>query len=130
MNQLCLIEPLDITRKSARLSALEAAKARGERGMDLAADKADRERPGWCADACEALRMFARAQGGVFTLELARMALEQSEAIDKPHDGRAWGRVTVMAVQRGYIERVKGQVFPAASSNGAAKSVYRRSVKA
>lgn len=69
-------------------------------------------------------------QSGVFTLELARMALEQSGAIDKPREGRAWGVVTRMAVDRGYIERVKGQLFPAASSNGASKSVYRRSTKA
>lgn len=130
MHQFELIPTLDTSRKAARASALQAAKARGETGMERAAVRADRERPGWCEDACEALRGFARAQGGVFTLELARLALEQAGGIDRPHDGRAWGKVAVMALKRNFIEKVKGQFFPAASSNGAAKCVYRRSVKA
>jgi hypothetical protein len=50
--------------------------------------------------------------------------------LPKPTDGRAWGVVTRMAVAADYIERVKGVMFPAASSNGSEKPVYRRGGKA
>lgn len=130
MQQIDLIAPLDTSRSTARKAALADARARGDVGMQRVADKAESERPGWCEDAAEALRVFAKAQGGVFTVELARLALLQSKAIDKPHDGRAFGKATQMALARGYIERVKGQFFPSASSNGSPKPVYRRGGKA
>ena len=130
MDQMTLIPPLDTSRKTARHEAMQAAQARANLGIERVAARADSERPNWCADAAQALRKFAAAQGGVFTIELARIALVLSGAIDKPVDGRAWGKATRMAQSAGYIERVKGQFFPAASSNGSAKPVYRKSGKA
>lgn len=124
------VPEIDVSRRAAREAALKDAKARADDAISRVADKADRERPGWCDDAAEALRKFAKAQGGVFTIEHARLSLLQSAAIDKPHDGRAFGKATQMALARGYIERVKGQFFPAASSNGSPKPVYRRGAKA
>lgn len=130
MDQMTLIDPITPTRQQERARAMEDARARADAGVERVADKAERERPGWCEDAAQALRKFASAQGGVFTIEHARVALLMAEAIDKPHDGRAWGKATRMAMAAGYIERVKGQFFPAASSNGSPKPVYRRGAKA
>lgn len=122
--QLDLIPQIDTSRATARRAAMAAANARADVGSQRAADKADREAPGWCGAACEALRGFARAQGGVFTIELARLALRHQ--VPDPRDGRAWGVVTRMAQRNGFIERVPGQYFPAASSNGSPKPVYRK----
>lgn len=130
MLQASLIEPLDLSRGAARREALNDAKLRADKAIERVGDKANAERSGWCEDAAEALRKFAVAQGGVFTVEMARLAIVQGGMLDKPHDGRAWGKATRMAVAAGYIERVKGQFFPAASSNGSPKPVYRRGAKA
>lgn len=132
MQQLPLdaVPLIDTNRRAARRSALEDAKARADDAITRVADKAERERPGWCEDATQALRTFAKRQGGVFTIEHARLAILAAKLIDKPHDGRAWGKATRMAVTAGYIERVKGQSFPAASSNGSPKPVYRKGAKA
>lgn len=130
MQQIALIPPLDVSRKAARQDAMQAAKARADVGIERAAAHAETERPGWCADAAEALRKFARAQGGVFTIEMARMSLVLSEAIDKPAEARSWGKAARMAMAAGYIEQVKGQFFPAASSNGSPKAVYRKGARA
>ena len=104
------------------------ARARGEAGMGMAADKAERVCPGWCEKACEALRKLAAAHCGMFTIELARLVLEKE--LPPPPDSRVWGKVTTMALQRGYIERVRGTFFPAASSNGAVRAVYRKGPQA
>lgn len=131
MQQLPLdaVPIVDTSRRAARRNALEDAKARADDAITRVAEKAERERPGWCEDAAEALRSFAKAQGGVFTIEHARLAIVSARLIDKPHDGRAWGKATRMAMAAGYVERVKGQFFPAASSNGSPKPVYRRGAK-
>ena len=123
--QLELIERPTPSRSAERRRAMADARARGEAGMGMvAADKADRENPGWCEAACEALRKLAAAHCGMFTVEHARLVL--APELPKVHDERAWGKVTTMALKRGYIERVKGQFFPAASSNGAVRAVYRK----
>lgn len=120
MNQLKLLEPIDTSRKAARSAAMAAAHERGELGMQRVADNAGAE---WCELACQAVRRYAANQRAVFTVELMRMVVERE--IPSAHDKRAWGVVTRQALARGYIERVKGQFFPAASSNGAPKAVYR-----
>lgn len=122
--QLALIPPIDTSRRAAQATALEAAKARGDLGMARVGDSADRQSPGWCEKACEALRAFAAAQGGVFIIEHARLAVR--DQLPPVMDARAWGVATRLAVQRGYIEPVRGQYFPAASSNGSPKRVYRK----
>lgn len=120
MNQMTFLEPIDMSRKAARSVALEAAKQRGELGMQRVADKAGSD---WCEAACEAVRKYAASQHAVFTVELMRMVVERD--LPAVSDKRAWGVVTRQAMARGYIEHVKGQFFPAASSNGALKAVYR-----
>lgn len=103
---------------------LPAARAKADVAIQRVADATERSEPGWCETACERLREFARAQSGVFTVELARMAFAKD--LPAPGDLRAWGQVTRMATSRGYIDRVHGEFFSAASSNGSPKPVYRR----
>lgn len=92
------------------------------------ADKADDLIPGWCEKACQALRKFARTRGVMFTVEQARLIL--ASQLPRPHDDRCWGKVTAMALKRGYIEPVKGLYFPTVSSNGSVRAVYRGGVNA
>lgn len=105
-----------------------AARARADAGIQRSADATERTEAGWCEKAAERLRAFARGQSGVFTIELARMAFAKD--LPPPHDLRTWGQVTRMAASRGYIERVRGEFFSAASSNGSPKPVYRRGPRA
>lgn len=128
MQQGELLEKPTPDRKAERRRAIADAQARGEVGMGQVAEKVEREHPGWCEDACQALRKLAAAHCGMFTVELARLVL--APELPKIHDERAWGKVTTMALQRGYIERVKGIYFPAASSNGAVRAVYRKGPQA
>jgi hypothetical protein len=107
---------------------LPAARARADVGIAQAADATERHDTGWCMGACERLRLFAKVQSGMFTIELARLAFEKT--LPAPNDLRSWGAVTRMATSRGFIERVKGQYFPAASSNGSEKPVYRAGANA
>lgn len=103
------------------------ARERGHAMAEAAADRADRAIEGWTLMAVDAMRRFAAAQTGLFTIEMARMVLERE--LPKPTDGRAWGKVTTMAKRAEYIEPVRNTYFPAASSNGSPKPVYRRGAK-
>lgn len=124
-----LFDKPDLSRAAARQRALDDARARGEIAAQRAADRADRDDPEWTARALQSLRTFAAAQAGVFTIEQARLTLELA-GLPRPHDGRAWGVITRQAVAAGHIERIRGAFFPAASSNGALKAVYRGTPKA
>lgn len=120
-----LIErPAHLTRAVARRQALAAARLRAERGMSQAESSAEWSIPGWVELAVEKLRMFARAQGGVFSIEQAREALK--DQVPTPPDLRAWGRVTQLAVARGFIEQVPRLFMPAASSNSTLKPAWRK----
>lgn len=107
---------------------LELAREAGHAAAERCADKADRLAPGWIESAVEGLRRFAAHQRCFFTIEAARAVV----ASELPPVGelRAWGRVTQLAVKRGFIERVKGGYAPAASSNGSEKPLYRRGAQA
>lgn len=107
---------------------MDHARARAEFGIERSATSAENATPGWCEKACEELRRFAAGQGGMWTIELARLAIESK--LPSPSDLRAWGRVVRMAAARGFIERVPGWAFPAASSNGSPKPVWKRGAKA
>jgi len=127
--QIDLIErPSQLTRAAARQQAIAAAKLRAERGMAQSESSAEWSNPGWIALALEKLRMFARAQGGVWSIEMAREAL--AEEVPTPPDLRAWGRVTQLAVRAGYIEQVPRIFMTAASSNSTLKPAWRRGKKA
>ena len=123
--QMELLErPPELTRAAARKLAMDAARARAEVGADRAGAKADTVHADWCLLAAEKLRVFARAQGGVFNIEMARAGL--GDELPAPPDLRAWGKATVMAIKAGYVEKVPRVFMPAASSNGAPKAAYRR----
>lgn len=117
--QLELVDRPALTRRTAAAEARE----RRELGMQRVGDKAERTEPGWALEACEAIRRLAKGCApATFTIEQARLILRTS--IREPGDARVWGVVTVMAVKRGYIERVKGRTLPAASSNGSEKPLF------
>jgi hypothetical protein len=119
MNQLDLIAPVHLAR------------ARGHAAAQRAADKTERVvDPQWTEKAVEAVRQFARHQDGLFIMEMARGVIELQKDLPEPPDKRAWGTVTVLARDRGFIERVKGAYFPAVSSNSSEKPCYRRGPKA
>jgi hypothetical protein len=106
-----------------------SARAKGHAMGDLAAEKTERlVDPYWCEKAVYRVRVFSRHQSGVFTIEMARSVLQAE--LPAPTDLRAWGRVTRMARDREFIEAVRGSYFPATSSNGSPKQVYRRGPKA
>lgn len=110
------------SQRPRRLSRAEARQRR-DIGMQRVSDKAERTAPGWCEKAADAMRRFAAAQDGLFTVEMARTVLEQE--LPPVHDGRAWGVVAVMSIRRGYIVKTK-QTAPACSSNGSLKSLFCR----
>lgn len=118
-----LPKPAELSRAQARRNALLAAQARAELGMTRAARKASALNSGWCADALECLRQFARNQAGFWTIEMARTVIE--EDLPAPSDGRAWGRVTQDALRLGFIVKTD-KTAAAASSNGAPKPLFRR----
>ena len=123
--QLELLErPPELTRAQARRNALQAAEARAQLGMDRAAGAVEFDMPGWIEQAVEALRAAASAQVGVFTIEQMRAVLEPN--LPKVHELRAWGRVTQLASDRGFIEAVPRVFIPAASSNGIPKQAWRK----
>lgn len=100
------------------------AQERGEVGMRRAADRADRQTPGWQDMALMALRVAARAAREPFTIEQARASIESLCNLSDPPDGRAWGAVTQRAIREGVIVKLIGQYAPAASSNGSPKQLY------
>lgn len=110
------------------VSTMQGARKRADEGIQQAADATERRVEGWCEMACEKLREFARGQSLPFTIELARGHFEKT--LPEPHDLRSWGQVTRMATARGFIEKMHGQYFAAASSNGSPKPVYRRGPQA
>lgn len=122
--QLDLIERPTITRASEAARRMRDAKLRAERGMNQAESSAERSAPGWCAAAVEAIRRFASANAGVFSVEQMRSVIEAE--LPSISDRRAWGKATVMAVKANVIERVPRVYLPAASSNGAPKPAWRR----
>ena len=108
--------------------AIERASARRDAGMEPVRDSAEREVPNWTALALDAVRRFAAHQGGYFTMEQCR-AVVQAELPHQPRL-RAWGGVTQSAIRAGFIEPVRGQYAPAASSNGSPKPMYRKGPRA
>jgi hypothetical protein len=123
--QLELLErPAELTRAQARRNAMRAAKERAQLGMDRAAGAAEFDMPGWIEQAIEALRQAVCGQIGVFTIEQIRAVLEPT--LPAVPELRAWGRVTQLAADRGYIEAVPRTFIPAASSNATFKPAWKR----
>lgn len=125
--QMELLEKPVVTRAKARHDALEAARDRGEQGMDRAARRQARLHADWCDEALEALRRFARGQAGMWTIEIARSVIELD--LPKPAEARAWGRVVQTAARLGYIEKTALSA-PTVSSNASSKPLWKRGRKA
>lgn len=92
---------------------LREAAERGERGMQQAAEHADRDRGGWTDDAYAAVCAAAR-RPGEFTFEELRR--EAQASIDEPPDLRAWGTVAKRAIRERVIVPT-GHYAPRASGN-------------
>lgn len=92
----------------------------GIRASEAVSAKASRIAPLWTERAVSALDDWLRARGDApFTMEEAR----SSVVIDAPHDLRAWGTVTRLAVQLGLMKNA-GATAPAESSRGSQKPLY------
>jgi len=123
--QMELLErPPELTRAAARRKALAAAEARAKLGMSRATAAVEFDMPGWIERAVDALRRAASVQVGVFTIEQMRAVLEPE--LPTVHELRAWGRVTQLASDRGYIEAAPRVFIPAASSNACPKPAWRK----
>lgn len=112
-----------LTRRAARAAALQAAKERAALGMDRAARRAERMCKDYIEQAISALKRFAAANPGTFSIEQARTVLEAE--LPPVLEKRCWGRITTDAMRLGYIERVPKVFIPAASSNGTGKPAWR-----
>lgn len=86
--------------------------------------KANAISPDWSERALSALRMWASGPVTDFTMDEARAGIAKAGTLDAPHDLRAWGPVTRLAVQLGIIKDT-GLTAPAASSNGSRKPLYQ-----
>lgn len=112
-----------LTRRAARAAALQAAKERAALGMDRAARGSERTCPGFVEIALAAVKRYAAANPGTFSVEQMRTVLE--EELPRTIERRVWGVITVEAIKAGYIERVPKVFIPAASSNGTVKPAWR-----
>lgn len=82
---------------------LADAQAMGQAGMQLAADRAEREEPGFQERAYRFLCWYAKLDDAPFPAE-AVTELALSTGIEPP-DGRAWGAVFQKAARAGVICR-------------------------
>lgn len=127
--QLELIaKPAGLTRAEARRNAMLAAEKRAQLGQDRAAAAVEFDMPGWIETAVEALRQFAKGQSGVWSIEQARAVI--APTLPAPAELRVWGKVTVEAKARGFIESVPRTYIATAASNGSAKPAWRSGVAA
>jgi hypothetical protein len=102
----------------------QQAEARRDAGMELAVEKADRDREGWSGDALDCVEMFCKAHGAghQFLTETVRLYAETFAIIEAPENERAWGAVMRRAAKDGLIR--KAGYAPAASSNLSPKVLW------
>lgn len=99
------------------------AVARRDRGMSLAADKANRDSAGWTEAAMRGLEKYISAHDGDFFLtEQVRAWCEELELVDEPANSKAWGSVMQKAARDGMIKRYG--YAPAKSSNLSPKCLW------
>lgn len=117
-------EPVPMKRKQRKRKP--GGHEAGRIGMQRAAERAEREQPGWEELAIEAVRqcVLAMPAGTEFIIENVRARLDG--ILPPPTELRAWGSATRALRRLNIIERVPGKVAPAMSSNGTEKPVYRR----
>lgn len=100
------------------------ARAAGERGMMLAADKANRQVDGWTTIAYDFLKSYAAREQ-----EFAAFMVVASSKLDKtfpqPTNDRAWGAVFQRALRDGVIVNT-GRRVPHPKRHGCPADVYGR----
>jgi hypothetical protein len=104
---------------------MDVARQRGERGMEQAADHADRVHRDWQGKALAKCLSHIQTlpRDHKFIIEDVRLAVAGD--LPEPPDQRAWGAVTQTAIRRLYIVKT-GEYAPAKSSNASPKPLYRR----
>ena len=104
---------------------IEEGVAAGRASIKRAAQRANRENPGWSAQALAAVRHYVRglSRRAEFHIEDIRNAL--GAEVPEPSDLRAWGGVTQAAIRLDIIKRT-GDYKRAASSHGSPKMLYVR----
>lgn len=117
----------DVTAMPPAPQRMANARIAATRAMEHGIDKAERNSPGWLEMALERVRVFARNQAGLFTVETMRWVIQGRLPV--PPDLRAWGSVTRVAIARGYIERTNRSA-PTHSSHGADRPLYRKGANA
>ena len=96
---------------------------RAEIGATRAADRAERQTPGWKDRAWAAFDAYCTGHSDGFTVEDVRTWAENLSLVESPPDARAWGQVALRAMREGIV--VKAGYRPVASSNGSAKVLWR-----
>lgn len=90
-------------------------------GLQAAQQSADSNGLGWTEVALNALVKYAALAPKPFTIEQARLWLD--DIVPPPKDGRAWGSVASQAVHKRLIRKT-GQFAPAVSSHNSPKPTY------
>lgn len=104
-----------------------AGRMRADMGIERVSEATERNSPDWLEKALERVRVFARTQAGMFTVEQMRSVL--ADELPTPSDQRIWGAVCIHAQKAGYLAKTK-LYAPAASSNNSPKRLYVRGPKA
>ena len=105
-----------------QFTSAKAARDKGHAAGDACARKAGSD---WVEEALCLVRLYAASEfTELFTIEQARNWMVPA-VLRAPHDARAWGTVTRLAVSRGIIIRTGGY-RAAVSSNGSPKPLYRK----
>lgn len=98
---------------------MNAHQARND-AIEQVGDNADRSSPDWTERACNVIDAFARQMAPeTFLIEDVRA----TQAIEPPHDERAWGAAASKASRRGLI--VRSGFAPSKSSHLSPKPVWR-----
>lgn len=108
-------------KKTMRPMTPERADMAARAGMESAAVNAEKDDPGWGEKALEKLRGFAEKQSADFTMEVARLHIQDS--LPRPKDLRSWGPLTATAINRRIIKPVFRSA-PAMSSHNSLKPLY------
>ena len=104
---------------------MSAERAMRDRGMNMAADCAERSLSGWNEAAMAFFIDFVAMNAGSFMTEEVRKLAER-EGLPKPPDSRAWGSVVTRAVKLRLIKRIGYGPQSAAGCHMAPKSIWKR----
>ena len=104
------------------LPSLSEARAAAERGMTLAAEKANRLVPKWTDIAYDFLKLYA-AREHQFTGFIVVAASKLDKTFPQPTNERAWGQVFRRALRDGLVIK-NGRTMPHPKRHGCAAWVW------